>query len=386
MAGSAQPVPASVQWTDGLGAAIMYATTGRFDNWMPMQEDIGARTVNVGQGLTFLFKYRTDYTATFEMSSMSPASLSLAQRLKVWAESGGQFTVNTQDRQLNSYICVLKPKAQISWTFDRTNLVYTIAIAAKNTLTGVMACLYSSFLGTGFTIVVTPNPISLGQNVGQTLPLTAQVLDPAGNPVSPAPTVAWSSTNPAVATVDQSGNVTAVATGSCNIIATVGSTSIAVPCAVNISQSPQSITLSPTSLAFTATTYTGTPSINPATGRAQSGVPTQTVTATVLNGSGSSVAIIPGMITWTTTGGGVSVSDNGAGVLTLTAIAGGASGTITATVQGASGPVSQSINYSTVAEVPAVLLPSTYTLNLQSVGANATISVQTIGQYGSVIP
>lgn len=376
----AQPVPASITWSDGLGTGTIYTTSGRFDNWIPDGEDIGRRTTNVGQGLTFLFAFRRDYTATFEMSSLGPAAIALMTRFKVWAEGGGTFTVNTQDRVQNAYTCVIKPGARITWTWDRQLMVFTMMVAAKNTASVAMQCLYSSFLGAGYTILVTPSPLSIGPNVGTTVQLTATVLDPQGNPVAGA-AITWSSSNPLIAKVDQTGLVTALATGSCNIIATSGSTSTNVPCAVNITQVPVTITFSPTTLAFTATTYTGTPQVG------KSGVPTQSITATVLNGSGQSVPIVPGLITWTTSGGGVSISDNGAGVVTVTAIAGNTNGNITATIVNADGSqVQQSVPYTTVAEVPAVLVPSTSTLTLQAVGQTAPITVQTIGQYGNVIP
>src|SRR5581483_11209677 len=232
MAGSAQPVPASLTWTDGLGSAVLYATTGRLDNWTPDAEDIGVRVTLLGTGQTARFVYRRDYTTTFEMSALSPASMLLMHRFKLWAESGGQFTVNTQDRNQATYSCLIKPDYQIQWTLDRQTLTYTMQVGARNAAAASMACQYTSFLGTGYTITVTPNPLTMGPNVGNQVQLTAVVSDPSGAAVTIP--VVWSSSNPAVASVDQTGTVTALTTGSCNIIASAGGTATAVPCAVNI--------------------------------------------------------------------------------------------------------------------------------------------------------
>jgi len=384
MAGSAQPVPASLTWTDGLGSAVLYATTGRLDNWTPDAEDIGVRVTLLGTGQTARFVYRRDYTTTFEMSALSPASMLLMHRFKLWAESGGQFTVNTQDRNQATYSCLIKPDYQIQWTLDRQTLTYTMQVGARNAAAASMACQYTSFLGTGYTITVTPNPLTMGPNVGNQVQLTAVVSDPSGAAVTIP--VVWSSSNPAVASVDQTGTVTALTTGSCNIIASAGGTATAVPCAVNITQVPVTITLSPTSLAFTATTYTGTPAL-PVNGVPKSGVPPQVVTATIVNGSGQTVPYTPGLIQWSATGGAVALTDNNNGTVSVTPIAGNGSGVVQATINNPDGSVvSQSINYSTVAEVPAILVPNTNQLTLTAVGASANISVQTLGQYGNVIP
>jgi uncharacterized protein YjdB len=67
------------------------------------------------------------------------------------------------------------------------------------------------------TVTVTPAPLSM--SVGQTTQLAATLKDASGNVVA-GPTVAWSSTNTAVATVSAQGMVTAVAAGNATITAT----------------------------------------------------------------------------------------------------------------------------------------------------------------------
>lgn len=69
-------------------------------------------------------------------------------------------------------------------------------------------------------ITVTP-ATSVLTALGQTVRLAATVRDGNGNPIANAD-VRWSSSDPAVATVDQSGLVTAVKRGTCTISATTG--------------------------------------------------------------------------------------------------------------------------------------------------------------------
>jgi uncharacterized protein YjdB len=103
-------------------------------------------------------------------------------------------------------------------------------------------------------VQVTPPTFTLGA-VGRTQQLAAAAADSTGNAVSGA-SFSWSSTNTAVATVDNAGLVTAVANGSAQIRATAsgitGSADVTV--AVRIA----SIVISPTSRTFTRITQTQT--------------------------------------------------------------------------------------------------------------------------------
>ncbi|MCY4573114.1 MAG: Ig-like domain-containing protein, partial [Gemmatimonadetes bacterium] len=85
-------------------------------------------------------------------------------------------------------------------------------------------------------------------SLGETAQLTATVHDQNGNAMVGA-AVAWASTDPTVATVDQSGLVTAAGNGETNLTATAGAATAMV--AVVVEQVPNSIVLSalPDSLA-----------------------------------------------------------------------------------------------------------------------------------------
>lgn len=77
--------------------------------------------------------------------------------------------------------------------------------------------------GGDFTVAtITVSPTSKTLSAAQTVQLTAVCKNAAGDILPDIPT--WASSDQTKATVDTNGKVTAVATGSANITATVGST------------------------------------------------------------------------------------------------------------------------------------------------------------------
>ena len=95
------------------------------------------------------------------------------------------------------------------------------AIAAQvggNTGTGI---------GTGNgTATVTVSPTSASMTAGQVQALTVSAFDAQGNAVARAP-LTFHSINTGVATVDQSGNITAVAAGNTTVVVTAGPSNVA---------------------------------------------------------------------------------------------------------------------------------------------------------------
>ncbi|HSU16257.1 beta strand repeat-containing protein [Longimicrobium sp.] len=74
---------------------------------------------------------------------------------------------------------------------------------------------------TGIVGQVVVSPASDSVNVGETKQFTATLLDLHGNPVT-GPTVTWTSSNPAVATIDATGLATGVDAGTVTITASIG--------------------------------------------------------------------------------------------------------------------------------------------------------------------
>ncbi|HEX6940766.1 MAG TPA: Ig-like domain-containing protein, partial [Longimicrobiales bacterium] len=94
------------------------------------------------------------------------------------------------------------------------------------------------------SLEVTPGTVSL-HALGDSTHLTATVRDADGDPVSDA-TIAWASTDTAVAKVNPDGWVRAVANGTADVVATSGT--LADTVAVTVEQVAAAITVSPSTL------------------------------------------------------------------------------------------------------------------------------------------
>jgi len=93
-------------------------------------------------------------------------------------------------------------------------------------------------------------PKSMTLQPRQSGAFSATAVDSIGNPISIANAVEWGSSNPSVATVDDDGNVMALAPGTTSVTATIGNVQRAGTVTVQPS-APASITLTPSSLDVT---------------------------------------------------------------------------------------------------------------------------------------
>jgi trimeric autotransporter adhesin len=169
------------------------------------------------------------------------------------------------------------------------------------------------------SVTVSPSTLSLTQ--GQTGSLSATVVDVTGATVS-SPSVAWSSKDPAIATVDpNTGVVTAVAVGSTTIDATSGGKTGSST--VTVGPPPiVSVTISPSSSNVTAgQTISLTATVTDALGTA--------VTSSTVAWTSDDAQIADPQSTGTTT---ANVTTSKAGTATITASVGGVQGTATITV------------------------------------------------------
>src|SRR5438445_757851 len=165
---------------------------------------------------------------------------------------------------------------------------------------------------------VTVSPAAPTVQVGQTAQLTATPKDANGTPLS-GRAVTWASNNTAVAMVNGSGLVTAVATGAATITATSeGQSGTAVVTVSNVPVASVTVTPASASVQQGATVQlTATPrdaSGNPLTGRAIGWSSSDNTIATV-----SSSGLVTGVV---------------AGAVTITATSEGQSGTASITVSG----------------------------------------------------
>lgn len=162
---------------------------------------------------------------------------------------------------------------------------------------------------------VSVNPAAATVTKGASTTLSAQVEDQSGKNMS-GQVVSWSSANPAVATVNQSGVVTGVTDGSTTVLASSDGVSVSVPITVGTASTPSAtaITVSPAAASLTTGGF-------------------QTLKATVVDQSG--VAMSGQTVTWSSSNAAVAavssagvVTGEGPGAATITAT----DGTITATV------------------------------------------------------
>ena len=165
-------------------------------------------------------------------------------------------------------------------------------------------------------IVIEPMAVTL-MSIGETVQLTATVLDGNGQPVAGA-AVTWQSSDASVATVSVQGLVTAVGNGVARITATSGSASSGID--VRVMQEAGGIVIEPMAVTL------------------RSIGETVQLTATVLDGNGQPVA--DATVTWESSDASVAtvsaqglVTAVGNGTSGITATSGSASGSITVTVQ-----------------------------------------------------
>ena len=100
------------------------------------------------------------------------------------------------------------------------------------------------------SIEITPDSATL-ESVGATVQLEAVVNDTGGKPI-PGAAVAWSSNDPAVATVDDNGLVTAVTSGITRITATSGGVSESVPVSIVFALEAGSISINISTVTLTS--------------------------------------------------------------------------------------------------------------------------------------
>ena len=172
------------------------------------------------------------------------------------------------------------------------------------------------------SVVIEPAMATL-MSLGETVQLTASVLDGNGQPVAGA-VVAWSSSDPQVASVNGQGLVTAEGNGSATVTARSGSASASVP--VTVMQSAGSVV------------------IEPAMATLMSLGETVQLTASVLDGNGQPVA--GAVVAWSSSDPQVAsvngqglVTAEGNGSATVTARSGSASASVPVTVMQSAGSV-----------------------------------------------
>lgn len=146
---------AYITFTDSVGAAqldnglrsVSGGVGSRFSGWLTQQYPVGAREVSLGTGMTYMFRFRTDYSASFSIEHIPSTSLDVVARLVSHLLQGGTCSVYTEDSAARSYVtCGLAPGAdpQVSME-DRNDMWYRLDLTLINLAASPtsMLCQYS---------------------------------------------------------------------------------------------------------------------------------------------------------------------------------------------------------------------------------------------------
>ena len=305
----------SITWTTSNGAVATVATTGVVTAVAPGTATITA--TSEGKSGTATVTVTPPPVATVTVSP-SPAT--------VIVQNAVTLTATTKDANGNT----LTGRA-ITWTTSNASIA---TVSASGVVTGVapgtatITATSEGKSGTASVTVIPPpvatvtvSPATASVFVPETTTLTATTKDANGNTLT-GRSVAWSTSNALVATVTQGGVVTGVAPGTATITATSEGKSGSATVTVSLVPAA-TVTISPSN----ATIASGS---------------TTTFSAVVRDASGT---VVNGYtVTWTSSNSSVaSVSNSGVvtgalvGTATITASAGGKSGTAPVTVT--AGPI-----------------------------------------------
>ena len=256
--------PATTELT-ALGATVQLSAEVRDQNGAVMagatvtwaSSDAAAATVNASGLVTAVANGSATITATAGGASGS-ATVTVAQAVSTVAVTPVEAGIAALGDTVRLAAEALDANgnavagSEFSWesgdaavaTVDASGLVMAVA-NGNATITATSGSVSGNATVTvaqeASTVTVTPAAASIAV-LGDTVRLTAEALDANGNAVSGAE-FSWESSDGAVATVDASGLVTAVASGSATITATSGSASGSA--SVNVARQISAVTVTP---------------------------------------------------------------------------------------------------------------------------------------------
>lgn len=291
---------------------------------------------------------RVPVTITASVTSLSLSSLGETRQLTAIArdEGGNAHSIQLSWSSLNPAVATVSGTGLVTANGNGSTTILVTAGAISGSVMVTVQQLPA-------LITIVPGTVALS-SIGESAQLATTVQDALGKPVSSSagvPTVSWSSSNPAVATVSTSGRVTAAGNGSTLVSATVGSLSANIPATVN--QRAATISLSAQALSYSSLS---------------SG---QSVIATVRDEQGATIPNAP--VTWSVANTAVAtVSTDGV----VTAVGNGQT-TVTAKVSGVTATVPVTVLQVTASVVIAGGSPkllgtsSAFRLTAYAIDANA---------------
>jgi len=350
LAGSFQltATPTSVAGAPLAGRVVTWATSNDAVATVSASGLVGG--VTLGQATITASCEGVPGTAIVTVSNVAAASVSITQPATLRTGESAQLAATVRDAANT----VLTGRS-VSWTSSSTG-VATITteglVAAVAPGTSTITATSEGKSGTAtltvvawpvYTVTVTPAPATVSQ--GGTVQLTATTRDTLSR-VLTGRTVAWTSSNSAVATVSSAGLVTGVAAGSATITATSEGKS-GTSAATVVAMPLATVTVSPTSAAL---------SIGG----------TQQLTATTRDSSGN---VLSGRVVSWTSGSAAVATVSSSGLVTAVAVG---AATITATSEGKSGTAT--VTVSSVVVYSVTVTPATAALAIaQTAQLTATL-------------
>ena len=96
----------------------------RFFEFVPDVDPIGPRATAVGDGATYRFGFREDYTARLRIRHLAPSQLVTALALKLALLNGETVHVVTDDSDDNDYTCTIRPGTEPTIANDDDNRLH----------------------------------------------------------------------------------------------------------------------------------------------------------------------------------------------------------------------------------------------------------------------
>ena len=149
-----------IEWTDAVGLARLTCVVPVLSGWTPDVDPVGPAAVTLGGGVTYRFRFRTDYPVRFTFPYLSALEIPEVLRLKSWLMDGNTVTLFTGDLAARLYTVRLRPDTVPEVQQDPENLEYALALEVINTVAGVP--LVASWLGAGLILVPNSDYTALG--------------------------------------------------------------------------------------------------------------------------------------------------------------------------------------------------------------------------------
>ncbi len=241
---------AAAEWTIGLRVDTNYTATARFQDLDPV-EFIAVPRIASG---TVLVKEQGDnqqQTGGQALPDSLVVSVKLADGRSVigatvnWAVAQGTGSVSATQVMTDS-----SGLAAVEWTVGSTSGVQSVSATISEATDLSVAFTANAEAGVRASVVILGDTIVRFTALGDTATLSATVFDAFGNEVTPRPAVEWTSSDPAVVTIDSDGRLYTEGEGVATVLVRLDSLVDSV--VVEVTQVGVAVGLDVDSIAFSA--------------------------------------------------------------------------------------------------------------------------------------